>query len=156
MHISLFFVSIFIVNMVLKAQDSGICSRLKYNADTLEQKASGFIKSSKDSVVHFLEDETNMPGSTKLHTEYFAYAGEIKKIHSVEQYKQWTIIQTVYYSLSKPFKYSRQEYYNQEIKNDFDIYYGNDEVICQTERNGIGKPYPPAFLNFSYQLLRSK
>jgi hypothetical protein len=67
----------------LKAQDSLSCEALQHKADSFDTHLSQLVKATKDTVVHFLEDETNLPGHSQLHTDYYVKEGAVRK--SVEQ-----------------------------------------------------------------------
>ena len=124
--------------------------------ELIERLVSHTAKEIKDTVIYSIEERSGLPDTQHVHRTYFISSGSVIKVIKHTKHKYWTHSEIMYVQNEKPIKYNRQSYYLDLLKDDFDIYFKDDKAVYQIERVGVGKPYPPAFLAFCYEILRSR
>ena len=148
-----------LMNKLTYSQDSSQVKRIDSIIAKIEFTLSDKEKVVKDTVFYGKADKTGEQDTLKRRTISYSEKSErrIQKISRIEHYMNWTSLVTIYYLDEKTMYYRKQDWYVDDLRNDFVIYYWNDKGVAQFRHAGIeGDPFPPTFLDFSYQILREK
>ena len=133
---------------------------LVHNIDSLVEKIDKLVPATdnqiKNTVLYGIEERTRLPDTQHVHTQYFISYGSVIKVIKNTKYKYWTHREIIYVQNERPIKYNRQSYYLNSLKDDFDIYFNDDKAVYQIEHVGLGRPHPPTFLAFCYQILNAR